>query len=189
MLTPLHIELAARFDRRMALANSGHPYTKCPGCGKFMSPSGACGHCNFVEDDDRLIARGKRAMERASTGKLRTVKDAMYRKGLGTIDFDLGWPPKGEQKVHGSGVLKLLDKHHDDMPAIPETIVKGKVVTAFSRETGKPDPQRIYIIRNPFIATLRKSGEKRWSLTSHYRNGSQAKAFEDRAREFAQSSK
>ncbi len=47
----------ARRDR--ALANSGHPYAKCPACGKFMSPNGSCANCDFVEDDDRLIARGK----------------------------------------------------------------------------------------------------------------------------------
>ncbi len=92
-------------------------------------------------------------------------------------------------KIHGSGILKIMDKHRDEMPAIPETIIKGKIVTAFIRDTEIPDPKRIYIVRNPYIATLKKVGDKRWSLTSHYRNGSQAKAFEDRASKFAQSSK
>lgn len=180
--------MAAEFGKT-GLANSGHPYTKCPGCGKFMSPTGACQHCNFVEDDDRLIARGKKALSRAANGKMKTVEDAMYKKGLGTIDFDLGWPPKGMQKVHGSGILKINDKHNFEMQAIPETITKGRITTAFKHDTQIPDPERIYVINGSYIATFKKKGENRWGLTSHYRNGSQAKAFEDRAKEFAQSSK
>ena len=154
-----------------------------------MSPNGSCDHCGFVEDDDRLIARGKRALERASTGKMRSVEDAMYKKGLGPIDFDLGWPPKGDEKVHGNGVHKLVEKHYDDMPALPETIVKRRITTAFRGKSDEVDPDRIYVIRAPYIATLCKKGNGHWWVTSHYRNGDQAKTFEDRADKHAKSSK
>jgi hypothetical protein len=150
--------------------NSGHPYTKCPGCGKFMSPSGACGHCNFVEDDDRLIARGKRAIERALSGHKRDVPEAMYRKGVGTIDFDLGWPGKGPGQEHGSGMLKMEGKHLRELAAAPETIVKGEIVKLEDRANpGHEDPDSIAVIRGSNIAILnRKPGKDRWMLFTHF---------------------
>ena len=157
--------------------NSGHPYTKCPGCGKFMSPSGACGNCNFVEDDDRLIARGKAAMDKALSGDRRDVPDAMYRKGIGTIDFDLGWRGKGPGQEHGSGLLKMDGKHFKEFPAAPETIIKGEIVKLEDHDhPGHEDPNAIAIIHGTNIAILnRKPGKKRWGLFTHFKSESGAR--------------
>ena len=159
------------------VTNSGHPYTKCPGCGKFMSPSGACSNCNFVEDDDRLIARGKAAMDKALSGDRRDVPDAMYRKGIGTIDFDLGWRGKGPGQEHGSGLLKMDGKHFKEFPAAPETIIKGEIVKLEDHDhPGHEDPNAIAIIHGTNIAILnRKPGKKRWGLFTHFKSESGAR--------------
>ena len=159
------------------VTNSGHPYTKCPGCGKFMSPSGACSNCNFVEDDDRLIARGKAAMDKALSGDRRDVPDAMYRKGIGTIDFDLGWRGKGPGQEHGSGLLKMDGKHFKEFPAAPETIIKGEIVKLEDHDNpGHEDPNAIAIIHGTNIAILnRKPGKKRWGLFTHFKSESGAR--------------
>lgn len=157
--------------------NSGHPYTKCPGCGKFMSPSGACSNCNFVEDDDRLIARGKAAMDKALSGDRCDVPNAMYRKGIGTIDFDLGWRGKGAGQEHGSGLLKMDGKHFKELPAAPETIIKGEIVKLEDHDNpGHEDPNAIAIIHGTNIAILnRKPGKKRWGLFTHFKSESGAR--------------
>ena len=182
------------------LANEGHPYTKCPGCGKFMSPNGTCQNCGFVEDNDRMIARGKKAVSTSTTGNPKSVKNAMYKKGLGTIDFELGWEGKGKGMDGGSGMLKLVQKHRDDIPHLPETIVKGKIVAAEKtiinettgkrEKTGMIDENRIYVIDHPYFATLRRRPDNTgWTVTSHYKSGEECIRYESRASELTRPSK
>lgn len=164
------------------LANEGRPYTKCPGCGKFMSPAGNCEHCNFVEDDDRLIARGKRALERATTGNPRDVSDAMYRKGLGVIDFVQGWEGKGKSMEHGAGLLKIQQKHRVEMAQIPETIVKGKITPLTIKGTNTIDEDGVAIINGTNIAILSRANGRRWRLVTHYNSESDVKKITEAAK-------
>ena len=193
-------ETMAKEFGTVELANQGHPYTKCPGCGKFMSPAGNCEHCGFVEDNDRMIARGKKAVSASTSGNPKSVKDAMYKKGLGTIDFELGWEGKGKGMDGGSGMLKLMQKHNDDIPHLPETIVKGKIVAAEKtiknettgkrEKTGTIDENRIYVIDHPYFATLRRRPDNTgWTVTSHYKSGEECVRYENRARELTRPSK
>lgn len=165
--------------------NSGHPYTKCPGCGKFMSPAGNCEHCGFVEDDDRMIARGKKALERASTGNPTDVLDAMYRKGVGAIDFVQGWEGKGKAMEHGAGLLKIQQKHKTEMAQIPETIAKGKITPLTAKGTGKIDKDGIAIINGSNIAILSRSKGDRWRLITHYKSDADAKKITEAAKNAA----
>ena len=162
--------------------NSGRPYTKCPGCGKFMSPAGNCEHCGFVEDDDRMIARGKKALERAITGNPRDVPDAMYRKGVGSIDFVQGWEGKGKAMEHGAGLLKIQQKHKTEMAQIPETIAKGTVTPLTVKGSGKIDKDGVAIINGSNIAILSRSKGDKWRLITHYKSDSDAKKITEAAK-------
>ena len=162
--------------------NSGHPYTKCPGCGKFMSPAGNCEHCGFVEDDDRMIARGKKALERAITGNPTDVPDAMYRKGVGSIDFVQGWEGKGKAKEHGAGLLKIQQKHKTEMAQIPETIAKGTVTPLTVKGKNVIDKDGIAIINGTNIAILSRSKGEKWRLITHYKSDSDAKKITEAAK-------
>ena len=64
MLSPLHIELAARFDRRMALANA---ITKpCPQCHRQLRADGGCTHC----EREKLLSGG---LKRISPNQAKAV--------------------------------------------------------------------------------------------------------------------
>ena len=171
--------------RNTEATNSSHPYTKCPGCGKFMSPAGNCEHCGFVEDDDRMIARGKKALERAITGNPTDVLDAMYRKGVGAIDFVQGWEGKGKAMEHGAGLLKIQQKHKTEMAQIPETIAKGKITPLTVKGTGKIDKDGIAIINGSNIAILSRSKGDRWRLITHYKSDADAKKLTEAAKNAA----
>lgn len=162
--------------------NSGHPYTKCPDCGKFMSPAGNCEHCGFVEDDDRMIARGKKALERAITGNPTDVPDAMYRKGVGSIDFVQGWEGKGKAMEHGAGLLKIQQKHKTEMAQIPETIAKGTVTPLTVKGKNVIDKDGIAIINGTNIAILSRSKGEKWRLITHYKSDSDAKKITEAAK-------
>ena len=174
-------EMAKQFGT-VELANEGSPYTKCPSCGKFMSPAGNCEHCNFVEDDDRLIARGKRALERATTGNPRDVSDAMYRKGVGVIDFVQGWEGKGKAMEHGAGLLKIQQKHKAEMAQIPETIIKGTVTPLTVKGTNNIDKDGVAIINGTNIAILSRAKGDRWRLVTHYKSENDAKKITEAAK-------
>ena len=175
-------EAMAKEFGAIELANEGHPYTKCPSCGKFMSPAGNCEHCNFVEDDDRLIARGKRALERATTGNPRDVSDAMYRKGVGVIGFVQGWEGKGKAMEHGAGLLKIQQKHKTEMAQIPETIIKGTVTPLTIKGTNNIDKDGIAIINGTNIAILSRAKGSRWRLVTHYKSDNDAKKITEAAK-------
>ena len=174
-------EMAKAFGT-VELANEGHPYTKCPSCGKFMSPAGNCEHCNFVEDDDRLIARGKLALERATTGNPKDVSDAMYRKGVGVIDFVQGWEGKGKAMAHGAGLLKIQQKHKAEMAQIPETIIKGTVTPLTVKGTNNIDKDGVAIINGTNIAILSRAKSDRWRLVTHYKSENDAKKITEAAK-------
>ena len=173
--------MAAEFSAGW-LANEGHPYTKCPGCGKFMSPAGNCEHCGFVEDDDRMIDRGKKALERAITGNPTDVPDAMYRKGVGSIDFVQGWEGKGKAMEHGSGLLKIQQKHKTEMAQIPETIAKGTVTPLTVKGKNVIDKDGVAIINGTNIAILSRYKGEKWRLITHYKSDSDAKKITEAAK-------
>ncbi|MGN0833047.1 MAG: DUF935 family protein [Kiritimatiellia bacterium] len=162
--------------------NSGHPYTKCPDCGKFLGPAGNCEHCGFVEDDDRMIARGKKALERAITGNPRDVPNAMYRKGVGSIAFVQGWEGKGKAMEHGAGLLKIQQKHKNEMAQIPETIAKGTVTPLTVKGKNVIDKDGIAIINGTNIAILSRSKGEKWRLITHYKSDSDAKKITEAAK-------
>lgn len=174
--------MAKEFGNVEKLANSGHPYTKCPDCGKFMSPAGNCEHCGFVEDDDRMIARGKKALERAITGNPTDVSNAMYRKGVGSIDFVQGWEGKGKAMEHGAGLLKIQQKHKTEMAQIPETIAKGVITPLTVKGKNVIDKDGIAIINGTNIAILSRSKGDKWRLITHYKSDSDAKKITEAAK-------
>lgn len=172
-------------NERSALANSGHPYTKCPACGKFMSPNGSCANCDFVEDDDRLIARGKRALQRATSGDPTDVPDAMYRKGVGAIDFVQGWNGKGKAMEHGAGLMKIQQKHGTEMAQIPVTIAKGRVTPLTVKGSNAIDKDGVAIINGSNIAILSRAKGDHWRLVTHYKSDTDAKKITEAAKNAA----
>lgn len=132
-----------------------------------------------------MIARGKKALERASTGNPTDVLDAMYRKGVGAIDFVQGWEGKGKAMEHGAGLLKIQQKHKTEMAQIPETIAKGKITPLTVKGTGKIDKDGIAIINGSNIAILSRSKGDRWRLTTHYKSDADAKKITEAAKNAA----
>ncbi len=169
-------------NERSALSNSGHPYTKCPACGKFMNPNGSCANCDFVEDDDRLIARGKRALQRATSGDPTDVPDAMYRKGVGAIDFVQGWNGKGKAMEHGAGLMKIQQKHGTEMAQIPVTIAKGRITPLTVKGSNAIDKDGVAIINGSNIAILSRAKGDHWRLVTHYKSDTDAKKITEAAK-------
>lgn len=120
------------------------------------------------------IRRGKRALKKAITGKPVDVRDAMYKEGLGRIDFLLGWEGKGPALEHGKGMKKLVQKHADELESLPETIEKGRVYKIKSDKTGEFTPYACAIIHGANVAFLSKN-DTGWVVTSHYETESTAR--------------
>ena len=180
-MLPEHPEFADVAERAMAEAFAGHgeavvdnasksPHRHCPRCGKFMAAedAGHCSHCGYTEDPDRQITRGREAVSRAVSGKRRSVYGAMYKDGLGSIDFELGWLGKGKGMEHGSGLLKIEQKHRKELDRLPEVIAKGKVYPAPREKPRARAEDWICVVYGSTAVYLERVGKKRWTVRSVY---------------------
>ena len=106
------------------------------------------------------IARGKKAMRRAVRQK-KDVQKAMYRKGLGQVDFEWGTPGiKAENWDHGAGISHMAVKHPRDLQKIPEAIAKGKI-TRHPRELDK----RLIRYNRFLVAVKKRNRQSAWVVT------------------------
>jgi hypothetical protein len=108
------------------------------------------------------IQRGKKAMDRAIRQK-KDVQKAMYRKGVGQIDFPHGTPGDSAQDFAGGhGVSHIVAKHGEaDARALPEVLAKGRI----SSNPRDPENKRL-IQHGAFEASLVKENtRKAWLLT------------------------
>ncbi|MDR1283950.1 MAG: hypothetical protein LBK99_24505 [Opitutaceae bacterium] len=82
--------------------------------------------------DDDNIARGRAAIQRLQRRKSGSIRDAMFVKDLGTIEFAHGNTgikkpdTKGRTHREGGGVAHIDSKHAADLLHVPEWIVKGE---------------------------------------------------------------
>ena len=162
-----------------SVMNKQHPFYKCPKCGKFTGYDGHCSKCGHVLPQDEMIQRGKEALKKATTGKEKNVKGAMYKEGLGRIDFWLGYKESGlilEPKPHrdaGHGIVKIQQKHFKEMKEIPETIVKGEIYPHWNKKTHCFDRNKRVIVHETNVAILvHQNGG--WYLDTHYTSAEKA---------------
>lgn len=102
----------------------------------------------YTVDDN--LARGKKALRRALTKK-QSVRDAMYRKECGFIDFIWGKPgtkDKAIDRSDGFGISHVFAKHPNDIDALPEIIAKG---TAYKVKSKGDDGTMGYHGRLAFV--------------------------------------
>ena len=54
------------------------------------------------------------------------IKGLAYIKGVGRIDLEVGKRGVGTGQDHGFGLIKLLQKHREELPNLGMTLVLGK---------------------------------------------------------------
>lgn len=90
----------------------------------FLGKRPAEGETHLPDDDN--IERGKRAIEHLLNRKSGRVREAMFDKDLGSIEF--AWGNTGiiaRKHIDGGGIAHIASKHPADLRSVPEWIVKG----------------------------------------------------------------
>ena len=129
--------------------------------GKWVDENGG----GLSENDN--IQRGQNAMDRAIRQKT-DVQKAMYRKGIGQIDFKWGTPgnkapdAQGRTYTLGEGISHILAKHPESLRDLPEAIAKGRI---FPHET---DPNKCYIIYGDKLVVLRRESNQNAYVVSGF---------------------
>ena len=106
------------------------------------------------------IARGLRAMRRAILKK-KDVQKAMFRKGIGQIDFEWGTPGiKAQKREKGGGISHIRIKHQRDLYKIPEAIAWGKI----GAHPNEPD-KRLIRYKKMLVIIKKKNSRSSWLVT------------------------
>ena len=94
--------------------------------------------------------------------KQRDVRDAMYRKEIGRIDFLWGTPGDASKEYEGGkGLAHILAKHGEaDLRKLPIVLAKGK----FS-EHPKGDPKRLVTYGSYTVSLVKSKNRQAWVLT------------------------
>jgi phage gp29-like protein len=114
------------------------------------------------------IQRGQKAVDRAIRQK-KDVQKAMYRQGLGQIDFVWGRPGNpemdsaGRTHADGYGISHILAKHGElSARELPVALAKGKIVEH------KESPTKREIHHGDFIVSVvKENSRKAWVLTGY----------------------
>lgn len=154
------------------VANATRTWNGCPQCGKFSGFDGHCGKCGFIlKGEDAKVRMDALLKKAARDAYAKPVRGIAYREELGRIDMAVGrrgdW--NGNERVHGSGLSKIRDKHDIDTDHLAETLSFGKVLRMrYGDDENAPEsPNRRAVVHGNFIAILAKSGDG-WEIASHY---------------------
>jgi hypothetical protein len=151
-------DLVARQGRARLLLNHYNQWQPRDSLGRWVDANG--GGLSVRHN----IARGVRALRRVVRhGK--DVQKAMYRQGLGQIDFLWGTPgAKNEEWQRGHGISHVLRKHPNDLRLLPVAIAKGRIRLV----TGSPDKRSIEY-QDVRVVLVKANSRRAWMLTGYSR--------------------
>lgn len=167
---------------------TGNPY-KCPWCGSTngWTYTGVCKKCRRKLDAHDQAQRINEIVRRKlSVNNPQDIRNLAEISGV-PVDILRGKLGRGRDMEHGSGALKMKQKHSGD-GAAPEmyrrgdafrigfTLTYGKhgQTTKGSKVGGETDPKRSSVVRGTDVAFLEKYGKGRLRLTTGYRGGKDA---------------
>ena len=163
----------------IALANE-NPY-HCPKCGKFSGFNGHCDKCGYTLDADETQKRADRMLRPVREGDTSHPIEALaYRNGLGQIDLDVGKLGVGKGMEHGNGLAKVMQKHDNELAAIPHALAHGTIYRVRpGNDPRKPfdDSQRA-IVDGTTSIFLESKGKGKWFVTSVYTDLAKARKIE-----------
>ena len=155
-----------------AMNTTGGALFKCPKCGATGDPyDGFCRTCGYMLPKDRMLWRANELIERElSKTTPHDIKGLAYVKGVGRIDLEVGKRGVGPGMDYGSGLIKLLQKHKDDLPKLGMTLVLGKTYNPAEED-------RLVRVHGDHLAALakRKGGA---SVLTHYKEARKAASYE-----------
>lgn len=161
------------------LANE-NPY-HCPKCGKFSGFNGHCEKCGYTLNADETQKRADRMLRPVREGDTSHPIEALaYRNGLGQIDLDVGKLGVGKGMEHGNGLAKVMQKHGNELAAIPHALAHGTIYRVRpGNDPRKPfdDSQRA-IVDGTTSIFLESKGKGKWFVTSVYTDLAKARKIE-----------
>lgn len=170
---------ADAWDDTAALANE-NPY-HCPACGKSSGFNGHCEKCGCTFNADETQKRAERLLRPVREGDVsRPIEALAYRDGLGQIDLDVGKLGIGKGMEHGNGLSKVMQKHGNELAAIPHALAHGTIYRVRpGNDPAKPfdDSQRALVDGTTSIF-LESKGKGSWFITSVYTDLAKARKIE-----------
>ena len=145
---------------------------KCSACGATGDPyDGFCRKCGYLLPKDKMLWRANELMERELRNKNpHGIKGLAYIKGVGRIDLEVGKKGVGPGRDNGYGLVKLLQKHKEELPHLGMTLVLGKTYNP-------KEEDRIIRVLGDRIAAIAKKGS-RGSILTHYKEARKAASTE-----------
>ena len=157
---------------RNALAVMNAALFKCVRCGATGDPyDGFCRKCGHILPKDEMLKRAdelvRRELRRATP---RGIKGLAYIRGVGRIDIEVGKRGVGPGMDYGSGLVKLLQKHPEDIKRLGMTLILGKTRVAAEED-------RLLRIHGDYLAALGRR-PKGASVITHYMDEGKAARLE-----------
>ena len=155
-----------------AANTTGGPLFKCPRCSATGNPyDGFCRTCGHMLSKDEMLWRANELIERELRKSTpHGIRGLAYVRGVGRIDLEVGKRGVGPGMDYGSGIVKLLQKHKEDLPKLGMTLVLGK--TCNPREE-----DRFVRVHGDHLAALaKKKGGA--SVLTHYKDARKAASYE-----------
>jgi hypothetical protein len=143
--------------------------------GKWVDKNGG----GLSEKDN--IQRGQRAMDRAIRSGS-DVQKAMYRQGIGQIDFKWGTPgtkqpdEQGRTYKEGEGISHILEKHPEFARDLPEAIAKGKIIPH------DKEPDKRYIVYQGKLIVLRLESSRNAYVVTGFDDANKTSELENKTK-------
>lgn len=150
---------------------TGGPLFKCVRCGATGNPyDGFCRSCGYLLPKDEMLWRANELIEREL--RKATPHDIIglaYIQGVGRVDLEVGKRGVGPGKDYGSGLVKLLQKHKDDIQRLGMTLILGKTYNPREED-------RLVRVRGDYISALAKRPNGT-SVITHYKEARKAARY------------